>query len=286
MYLIKNGNVILIGQSVTSPSLLCGHGSNAVIQEKGNIARCPECGSFLDLTSVRTDFTYDESYPESRGHTSEIIGQLKIRSLRRWLDELKLDISSLRICEVGFGGGYPLAFMNEYALAVFGLEAIAENIEHAMYLGVAASHLFNVNHLPEKLPASIDLWVYQDSFEHIPVPKSHLEWVALNSAPNASVLLVLPEASSFSEKFLGRWWPHRIVDHTFHWSQKGLEHIWSQSGFEVVSRFHPSKCVSLGMLVVHTLHALGIKIPRNLATYGPVIWFNIGEQGLLLRRRG
>jgi hypothetical protein len=272
--------------SITVPSLLCGHDSEAIIQEKENIARCPECGSFWDLASVHAEFIYDGSYPESRGHTSEIIGQLKVRSLRRWLDLLKLDISSLRICEVGFGSGWPLAFMNEHAQAVFGIEAIPDNIAHAVRLGLAAPHLFDTNHLPQLLPASIDLWVYQDSFEHVPDPRSHLEWVKLNSSPNAAVLLVLPEAASFSERILGRWWPHRIADHTFHWSQKGLEHIWSQFGFEVVSRFNPSKCLSLGMLVVHVAHMLGINMPRKLASHGPIIWFNIGEQGLLLRRGG
>jgi hypothetical protein len=264
----------------------CGHGSDAIIQEGGNVARCPECGSFLDLASVRADFTYDENYSESRGHTSETIGQLKILSLRRWLDILKLDLSSLLICEVGFGSGWPLAFMSEHARAVFGIEAIPNNIKHAVRLGLAAPHLLDANHLPQNLPEKIDLWVYQDSFEHIPHPRSHLEWVILNSSPKAAVLLVLPEAACFSEKILGRLWPHRIADHTFHWSQKGLEHIWSQFGFEVTSRFNPSKCVSLGMLVVHAAHILGIKIPRKLASHGPVIWFNIGEQGLLLRRRG
>ena len=266
--------------------MLCGHDSDSfLIKEGGDIARCPECGSFWDMASVRAEFIYDGSYPESRGHTSEIIGQFKVRSLTQWLSQLKLDLANLRICEVGFGSGWPLAFMNRHARAAFGIEAIPDNIEHAARLGLPAQHLFGTNNLPQHLPDKIDLWVYQDSFEHIPDPRSHIEWVTLSSSPDAAVLLVLPEAASFSEKILGRWWPHRIADHSFHWSKKGLEHIWGQCGFEVIARFNPAKCLSLGMLVVHAAHMLGIKIPRRLASHGPVIWFNIGEQGLLLRRR-
>jgi hypothetical protein len=271
---------------MSNQPLLCGHDIQPGIEQSGKVARCSVCGSFWDLISLNAGFTYDASYPESRGHTTETIGQLKVRTLQRWLKSAGLDISTLQVCEVGFGGGWPLAYLNRHAQGAFGLEAISENLKNAAALGVEESGLFKVDNLPEKLPKLVDLWIYQDSFEHIPDPRSHLAWVVENSTPDAAALLVLPEAGSVSEKLLGRWWPHRIADHTFHWSQKGLEEVWQHFGFEPAVRFAPSKCITLGMLGVHLAFALKINIPQSLATRGPAVWFNIGEQGILFRRKG
>jgi 2-polyprenyl-3-methyl-5-hydroxy-6-metoxy-1,4-benzoquinol methylase len=273
-------------ESISIPALLCGHAQEAMIQVGNTVARCPVCGSFWDLSSLRVGFTYDGSYPVTRGHTSETIGQLKIKSFQRWLSLLGLDLSGSRVCEVGFGGGWSLSYMRERARAVFGIEAIPENIASAVRMGLDPSCLFEVTQLPDLPPESIDLWIYQDSFEHIPDPRSHLEWVVRNSSDNAAVLLVLPEATSFSERLLGQWWPHRIADHFFHWAKQGLENVWGEYGFRTVAQFRPVKCITLGMIAVHAAHMVQIKASQSLASRGPVIWFNLGEQGLLLRRGG
>jgi hypothetical protein len=168
-------------------------------------------------------------------------------------------------------------------LSVFGVEAIPESIDSIVRLGIDRSRLFDAARLPAMLPEAIDLWIYQDSFEHVPDPKAHLEWVLRNSSATASVLLVLPDANSLSDKLLGRWWPHRIADHVFHWSQRGLEGVWGQFGFKTVARFHPAKCVTIGMLAVHAAHKFCVNTFESLALRGPSM-FNIGEQGLLLRR--
>ncbi len=232
------------------------------------------------------EFAYDASYPQRRGHGSATVGQLKVRSLKRWIAELGLNLSGLRVCEVGFGAGWTLAYLRGQARKVYGAEAISENNQSAISLGLEPSCLFDATRLPHSLPESIDLWLYQDSFEHILDPSAHLEWVARNSSAGALALLVLPEAGSLSEKMLGGWWPHRIADHAFHWSRPGLENIWGQFGFGIIRRFHPVKCVTIGMMAAHTAHRLRFGLRPSLAGRGPSLWFNIGEQGLLLRREG
>jgi hypothetical protein len=87
------------------PPPLCGHGLNAIPKIGKTTARCSVCGSFWDLTALRSDFKYDASYPVIRGHNSETVGRLKVRSLERWLDALHLELAGLRVCELGFGGG-------------------------------------------------------------------------------------------------------------------------------------------------------------------------------------
>ncbi len=123
---------------------------------------------------MRSAIAYDESYAVDHGHDSEVLGRLKVSSLERWLTRLNLDISELRICEIGFGSGWPLAYMNQHAHAVYGIEAIPENLQSAVRLGVNPSCLFDSSQLPGTLPKPIDLWVYQDSFEHITDVHSHL----------------------------------------------------------------------------------------------------------------
>ncbi len=233
---------------------------------------------------MRSAIAYDESYAVDHGHDSEVLGRLKVSSLERWLTRLNLDISELRICEIGFGSGWPLAYMNQHAHAVYGIEAIPENLQSAVRLGVNPSCLFDSSQLPGTLPEPIDLWVYQDGFEHITDVHSHLDWVARNSSPDASALLVLPEASSPSEKIAGRLWPYRVVDHTFHWSRGGLTKVWGLVGFTSPVWFRPLKALTLGHLLACAAHKFGVKTKPGLSCKGPSLWFNVGEQGVLLRR--
>ena len=87
--------------------------------------------------------------------------------------------------------------------------------------GVAAD-LYLVDELPARLDDPVDLWLFQDSFEHIPDPAAFVAWMTASSAPNAEILLVAPRADSLSRRMMGRWWPHKLPDHQFHWSRAGL----------------------------------------------------------------
>ena len=262
----------------------CGHAA-AGLRADGYRLRCAACGSFFDRDSLAHEFVYDASYPEDRGHFDPEVGAMKIRSLERWLAALKLDPSGRVVCEVGFGGGYCLRWLAERAARAFGVEAVEANLEHARELGIA--NVLRFADCQGPLPTPVDLWLFLDSFEHLPEPARFLRWLAASSAPAARVLLVAPEAGSPSERWLGALWPHRLPDHRFHYSRRGLEGLFAEHGFRRLAEFVPAKTVSGAMLVNHLTRTLPRLRPLSgLAPRlrGLRLRFNVGEMGLLLGR--
>jgi SAM-dependent methyltransferase len=198
---------------------------------------------------------------------------------------VKLDPTGRVVCEVGFGGGHCLGWLAERAAQAFGIEAVEANLEHARSLGL--SNLLRFADCREPLPRPVDLWLFLDSFEHLPEPARFLRWLAASSAPAARVLLVAPEAGSTSERWLGPLWPHRLPDHRFHYSRGGLEGLFAAHGFRKLAEFDPAKTVSGAMLMNHLSMTLPLLRPLSGAAHwlrGLRLRFNVGEMGLVLGR--
>ena len=262
----------------------CGHGKEALLAE-GYRLQCRRCKSFFDGDFAGTSFEYDASYAELRGHFDRSTGEMKQRTLERWLATCEIEIGGKVVCEVGFGGADCLKLLSERAARTFGIEAVDENLARARELGVPEVYRFGMT--PGRLPAPVDLWLLLDSFEHLPEPASFLAWMAASSAPGARALLVAPEAGSISERLLGRLWPHKLPDHAFHWSRSGLSEIFEQHGFALASEFHPGKYVSGAMLASHLGHKFpALALPTGVAkALGRVrLYFNLGQMGLTFQR--
>jgi hypothetical protein len=271
---------------VTTPAFLCEHPVNEG-ERRGSRQVCRRCGSFWDLDSLATEVAYDADYPAKRGHFDERVGALKVRSLRGWIRMSGASLSGKHVCEVGFGGGTCLPFLIQNARRVTGLEANPVTIERVRKTGLKID-LVDVRSLPPTLTAPVDLWLFQDSFEHIPDPASFADWMVANSSPNAEILIVLPRGDSMSRRLMGRFWPHKLPDHQFHWSRAGLIEFLGRRGFRVEREFFPLKYASPQMIVAHFLHKLGA--PASVSD-----WFksarlalpiNFGEFGARFRRAG
>ena len=171
-----------------------------------------------------------------------------------------------------------------------GIEATSATIKHAEELGVPAGRLFSFDALPHDFSEKVGLWIFQDSFEHIPDPASFVKWAVRNSTPDAMMIIVCPLAGSWSERVMGRWWPHRVPDHPFHWSYSGISRFFKEKGLFVVRRFYPWKLISPDTIVRHlaVLDALPTRTSIagrvSAATQGLSFPFNFGELGILLQR--
>lgn len=249
-------------------------------------AVCPSCGSYWDLEACFLDFDYTESYPAERLHHDPEIGALKVSTLDSWFSIVGLDPREHVVCEVGFGGGFCLAHLHGRSQEVYGIEAIPANIHHAQTLGIEASRLFLFDQRPEVLPTRVSLWLFQDSFEHILEPGRFLRWVVANSSDRALLLIVAPNAASLSQRLLGRLWPHKLADHVFHWSARGLSSFLHHFGFRLRRRFNPMKHVSTDMVLNHlertSLRRASALLKRMLPPMR--VWFNMGEMGMLFER--
>src|SRR6185436_7605219 len=151
-----------------APALLCEHPLESARRESFRHV-CGVCGSFWDLDSLRTQVAYDASYAAERGHFDPTVGALKARTLRRWLRVGKVALRGKRVCEVGFGGGTCLPLLAQLARRVYGIETNAAAIDQVRATGVRAQLLL-AESLPAILPEPMDLWLFQDVFEHLPDP--------------------------------------------------------------------------------------------------------------------
>jgi SAM-dependent methyltransferase len=269
---------------MTIPPLLCEHPPGG-IRRRAYRAECGACGSYWDLESLNAHVEYDASYPEMRGHFDPRVGALKVRTLRHWLRRTNVTLDGKTVCEVGFGGGTCLPFLAEHASHLVGLEVNQSAIDRVRDTGIRAE-LLRVDPLPTPSRA-IDLWIFQDSFEHIPQPAPFVEWMNAHSAPAAEILVVLPRGDAVSRRMMGRMWPHKLPDHQFQWSRAGLLEFMERAGWEVRTDFFALKFVSPQMLVAHALHHAGAppRVRRWLGGAAFALPFNFGEMGLVFRRR-
>jgi SAM-dependent methyltransferase len=267
----------------SAPPLLCEHPSEFARHDSFRLV-CGTCGSFWDLESRAANVTYDAAYPAERGHFDPRVGALKVKTLQHWLTAADVRLAGKRVCEVGFGGGTCLPFLAGRARSVLGIEANAATIAHAREAGVPAE-LIRVGDLPDLLDEPVDLWIFQDAFEHIPDPASFLDWMGRNSRPEAEVLLVAPQADSLSQRLMGRLWLHKLPDHSFHWSRRGLSEFMERRGFLLRASFFPLKFVSPQMALAHALHKAGVidGARQWLGGAALAVPFNVGEMGLVFR---
>jgi len=274
------------GQVTVVQKFRCGH--QGFVRKRGYRDVCPECSSFWDREAVKADFSYDDSYSKFRNHLDDTVGALKVRSTAAWLEHYGQLKRELVVCEVGFGGGHSLAYLQGRVDWVFGIEVIADNLQNAKRLGIPEDRLFDAAALPPKVAKPVDLWCFFDSFEHLPDPAAFMHWVLASSSPSAAILLIAPCADSLSERLLGRLWPHRVRDHVFHWSKRGISDFFLNHGFADCKFFSPKKFIQLPMVVAHLCHKAHcewmmpflLKITPQLS-----MQLNFGEQGVLLRRR-
>jgi hypothetical protein len=273
----------LFRMSMSIPPLLCEH-PNDTIRVSGHRAVCAVCGSFWDRDSLAASVEYDETYPAQRGHFDPRVGALKVRTLDHWLQAGGVSLAGKVVCEVGFGGGACLPYLAARAAHVIGLEVNQAAIDRVRETGVRAE-LLQVAPLPE-LSQPIDLWLFQDSFEHIPAPGPFTDWMVANSASAAEILLVAPRGDSLSRRLMGRFWPHKLPDHQFHWSHDGLVAFMARRGFAARRQFFPLKFASPQMVAAHFLHKLGVadSLRRRLVGASFALPINFGEHGLVFQR--
>lgn len=236
---------------------------------------------------MRQEFVYTRDYPAKRGHFDPTLANLKVNTLNKWLASAKINLRSRKVCEIGFGGGFCLSFLASLGSQVFGVEAISDNLTHAVEIGLPADSLYLFDELPASIGSEIDLWLFLDSFEHLSDPRTFLEWMGSNSTKDAEVLLVAPNAASVSCRIMMGMWPHRLPDHKFHWSKHGLVDVFADSGFALRCEFRPNKLVSPGMALAHLSHKFGWTVFGQQADArfpNIALPFNIGEMGLVFKR--
>lgn len=267
-----------------TPRPLCEHPQDRLVHSTYR-AQCSVCGSYWDLESLAATVAYDESYPAERGHFDPRVGALKVRTLDHWVRAGQVTLDGKTVCEVGFGGEHVCHIWRRVRRTSSDSRSTSRPSIVSDSLGVRAE-LLRVDPLP-RLAHQVDLWLFQDSFEHIPDPATFADWMRVHSSASAEILLVAPRGDSLSRRLMGRFWPHKLPDHQFHWSHAGLAEFFARRGFAVRRSFFPLKFASPQMVLAHFLHKLGVgeSLRRRLAGASFALPINFGEHGLVFERR-
>lgn len=239
---------------------------------------CLECGTAW--VPERRDYEYDNSYPADRAHDDGFVAGCKLRTFEYWSQQLDAPFIGQRVLEVGFGGGLTLAWMRSQGAEVHGVEPVGANRAAAIRAGIPRSNI--KASLADFEGHQFDLALYLNSFNHEVEPAAHLATLNRLTRPGSRALLVLPVADSRSRRVLGPLWPHDIKDHWVFYSMDGLKRLWEHHGWKLVSKFHPSKCISASTIVRHWKLKTGIPLPG--APDHPAIWMNFGERGVIFEK--
>jgi SAM-dependent methyltransferase len=144
-------------------------------------------------------------------------------------------------------------------------------------------------------PRSFDLVALFDVVEHFDDPGASLRRIRELLDVDGRLILVTPDAGSWSARLLRSRWPHLLAEHLVCFSRPALRALLEESGFAVERMVFAWKRVNLQMVVRHAqLHehvagrALLTALPRLLpaALLQAPIPFNLGEVYVLARRRG
>jgi SAM-dependent methyltransferase len=263
--------------------------------------RCRSCASIyqaLPLDPVRLQALYGESYHEIRGHSKNpAIEAAKRATTRRYLRMLQRYPDDTgkprRLLEVGCSAGAGLAAAVECGWEAEGVEISAPAADTARHRpGVRAVYCGRVQDLP--LPAArYDAVVLFDVIEHIDPPQPTLAALHRLLVPGGVLLMVTPDAGSFSARMMGAAWVHLFIEHVILFSRRALRQALESAGFSVECAGFAWKRVNLDMLVRHaTIHShimfggalrmAGRVLPAALLR--AMLPFNIGEFYMLARR--
>ena len=204
-----------------------------------SVVGCPGCGlqwrsQFPDdgeLTSL-----YGEDYLERWGidgpERLAQIRQMKEATYRAFLDEIAPYKRSGRLLDVGCALGFLLGVARARGFDAYGVDlnesavrAAQKEFGKSVYHGPLDEQPFT--------GIAFDVITLIDVFEHVPDPTDLLDQLGARVSASGIVVAVLPNASSFVRRVLGRRWPHYAPEHLYYWSASNLRRFLEARGWRV-----------------------------------------------------
>lgn len=199
-----------------------------------DIVRCAECGHG-QLARLPRDAELAAAYGEAMSEAlfEEESGQRV--TARALLAELERHRAPGALLEFGCWLGFLLAEARERGWApAVGVEPsrfAAAQARERLVLDVRTGDLATTD-----LPAgSFDAVVLADVLEHLPDPHAALTRVAELLAPDAAVLLTMPDAGSRLARVLGRRWWSVLPTHVHYFTRTSVQRLLDRCGYEVVT---------------------------------------------------
>jgi SAM-dependent methyltransferase len=257
----------ILNQQVASECDVCG--STAVRElytakdrlrntdEEFLIAECRGCGVLRTMPNMNeaelasyypTDY-WGGSEPSKRWIASSQSEKTK------FLD--RCDLAEGRILDIGCGSGFFLRALDSKKWERFGVElsaAAAEAAERAL----GAGHVFAGTLAQARwADASFDVVSFWSALEHTNEPRANLIEARRIIKDGGSLIVQLPNASSYQARFFGGdWFALDAPRHRYHFTLSSLDRLLSECGFHIYAKTYFSKA--------HNSHALRQSLKTRL----------------------
>jgi SAM-dependent methyltransferase len=207
-----------------------------------SIVRCAGCGLRLtepraraaDLPGFYPAEYYGEGGPRFRPLAERIAVWLRDRRAA-WVARLRPPGAVL---DVGCGHGYMLAALRARGWHVQGVElheAAARYGREQLGLPITVGEVESLG-LP---PASFDVVVFWQSFEHVPDPRATIAETARLLRPGGLAVISVPNAASWQARWAGPHWFHwELPRHLYHWDPATLTRLCAAAGLTVERTSH------------------------------------------------
>lgn len=233
---------------------ICGYdkpaGKGPVIPSY-NLMECPKCGlQFLDPIpdEKRLKMIYDDYYKAwGMAESLDEVSKMKAKTFKGYLDNIMPAVSSGRLLDIGCATGELLEVARNAGFDVYGIEVSAQGL-------VRCRERFGKDKIVEGnlkagdfQPGFFDVITLFDVMEHILTPVKFLEIVSDILKPSGMLVMVTPDASSWTRKAMGRRWPHYKEEHIYYYNKDNIVRMLSRH-FDILDIRRAKKALSINYI--------------------------------------
>jgi len=223
-----------------------------------SVSKCNGCGVLRTLPPM-SEGELSVYYPTDYWGSLEPPSPAWIRSSQREKTEFlrKCGLIGGRILDVGCGSGLFLRALDGKAWQRFGVETGAEASNLAAAV-LGSDRILNGGLIEAQLEsATFDVVAFWSALEHMNHPRSNLLEARRLLKPGGTVIVQVPNASSYQARmFKERWFALDVPRHRYHFSHTVLEKALTDSRFRIYQATYFSKA--------HNAHALRQSLKASL----------------------
>ncbi len=220
------------------------------------IVSCPGCGLlFLSprlsesaILNLYSDQEYFTSPVAGRGYDEYLEARSNwIKTFSRRLDQILKHQAPGKVLDIGCGAGFFLEAAQAKGYDVYGLDP-SKYIVHIARQRFGERIRQGVIETADYPPATFDLVVAFDTFEHIYRPLEWLQAVWRILKPGGLLAITTPDPTSLLARLSGRRWvSFKLPEHVFYWSPAAIRRALARN-WEVLEITRAGQYATLGFL--------------------------------------
>ncbi|MCX7016335.1 MAG: methyltransferase domain-containing protein [Candidatus Sumerlaeota bacterium] len=219
--------------------------------------RCAACG--LERIANPPDKAalhslYGQRYYDSWGlqEGADAARAVKMGSFRRWLGALGAFPPGARALDCGAATGYLMEVARERGMEPYGIEISdfgAAEIARKFGADRIFAGPFEEARFPSVGDGEFHAVLMCDFLEHVRDPLAALRKAHQWLAPGGRILIVTPNADSWSRRLMGRYWLHYKPEHLFYLARRSLALLLAEAGFNSIEIAPAWKTMTLKYLI-------------------------------------